>query len=141
MESLALLIVGWPQSATQAHSDAAPAVPSCARLLRHHHSCRACSLTTTCACCACCAVPRHAVPAVQAQATISNVPLGAIPNYGGKTSEGTNATHHRWGVDRVPTPREIVAHLDQYVVGQVSRSTKRGGAGSVCGGGRKAGES
>ena len=37
----------------------------------------------------------------------------------GKTSEGTNASHHRWGLDRVPTPREIVAHLDQYVVGQV----------------------
>lgn len=51
--------------------------------------------------------------------SVSQVPLGAIPNYGGKTSEGTNATHHRWGTDRVPTPREIVGHLDQYVVGQV----------------------
>ncbi|KAL4443816.1 hypothetical protein ABPG75_011553 [Micractinium tetrahymenae] len=50
--------------------------------------------------------------------SVSQVPLGAIPNYGGKTSEGTNATHHRWGTDRVPTPREIVGHLDQYVVGQ-----------------------
>ncbi|PSC69399.1 ATP-dependent CLP protease ATP-binding subunit [Micractinium conductrix] len=49
---------------------------------------------------------------------ITNVPMSAIPNYGGKTSEGTNASHHRWGLDRVPTPREIVAHLDQYVVGQ-----------------------
>lgn len=35
-------------------------------------------------------------------------------------SEGTNATHHRWGIDRVPTPKEIVEHLDQYVIGQVS---------------------
>lgn len=51
--------------------------------------------------------------------SVSQVPLGAIPNYGGKTSEGTTASHHRWGTDRVPTPREIVGHLDQYVVGQV----------------------
>ena len=125
--------------------------------------------------------------APQARASVSQVPLGAIPNYGGRTryigkaglpmwsvlwlqpgglaasrpglfcaahteqsvpqaavallsharahapprtavlppprppcrSEGTNASHHRWGVDRVPTPREIVEHLDQYVVGQV----------------------
>lgn len=36
-------------------------------------------------------------------------------------SEGTNATHHRWGIDRVPTPKEIVEHLDQYVIGQVRK--------------------
>lgn len=53
-------------------------------------------------------------------ASSSSVPLGAIPNYGGRTSEGSSASHHRWGIDRVPTPREIVAHLDQYVIGQVS---------------------
>lgn len=57
------------------------------------------------------------------------MPMSAVPNYGGKTSEGTTATHHRWGVDRVPTPKEIVAALDQYVVGQV----RRGGLLSVFG--------
>lgn len=62
--------------------------------------------------------PNHPHPQA-AQAAVSSVPLGAIPNYGGRTSEGTNASHHRWGVDRVPTPAEIVAHLDSYVVGQV----------------------
>lgn len=54
----------------------------------------------------------------EAMASVTQVPLGAIPNYGGRTSEGTNATHHRWGIDRVPTPKEIVQHLDQYVIGQ-----------------------
>lgn len=69
------------------------------------------------------------------QASVSQVPLGAIPNYGGKTSEGTNASHHRWGVDRVPTPREIVAHLDQYVIGQVRRRWGAWGCVEVlCGG-------
>ena len=50
--------------------------------------------------------------------SVSSVPLGALPNFGGRTSEGTIASHQRWGIERVPTPREIVAMLDQYVVGQ-----------------------
>jgi hypothetical protein len=45
--------------------------------------------------------------------------LGAIPNYGGKTSEGTTASYHRWGMDKVPAPREIVDCLGEYVIGQV----------------------
>ncbi|KAI3429567.1 hypothetical protein D9Q98_005654 [Chlorella vulgaris] len=52
------------------------------------------------------------------QASVSNVPLGAIPNYGGKTSEGTTASYHRWGMDKVPAPREIVDCLGEYVIGQ-----------------------
>ncbi|PRW60516.1 ATP-dependent Clp protease ATP-binding subunit isoform A [Chlorella sorokiniana] len=62
--------------------------------------------------------PIKASGAAGAMASVSQVPLGAIPNYGGRTSEGTNATHHRWGIDRVPSPKEIVEHLDQYVIGQ-----------------------
>ena len=53
------------------------------------------------------------------QGGVNNMPMSAVPNYGGKTSEGASASQHRWGIDRVPTPREIVAALDQYVVGQV----------------------
>lgn len=52
------------------------------------------------------------------QGGVNNMPMSAVPNYGGKTSEGASASQHRWGIDRVPTPREIVAALDQYVVGQ-----------------------
>lgn len=63
--------------------------------------------------------PPSALPPQGSQASVSNVPLGAIPNYGGKTSEGTTASYHRWGMDKVPAPREIVDCLGEYVIGQV----------------------
>lgn len=66
-------------------------------------------------------------------ASSSSVPVTSIPNYGGRTSEGTSASCHRWGVDRVPTPRDIVAHLDQYVIGQVRLGSGGGVRGAGCG--------
>lgn len=54
------------------------------------------------------------------------MPLGAIPNYGGKTSEGTTASYHRWGMDKVPAPREIVDCLGEYVIGQVREGLEGG---------------
>lgn len=45
-------------------------------------------------------------------------PQGGVPSFGGRPAEGNPGGAHRWGIDRVPTPREIVATLDQYVVGQ-----------------------
>lgn len=152
------------------------------RLARLHFCpwlCTACPLIGLCislrALCAVGDCPSLALLCPQAMASVTQVPLGAIPNYGGRTrcvrggmapwhpynraslckqllarnlqhmgqrrcclplcaaypgirsplaclcacSEGTNATHHRWGIDRVPTPKEIVQHLDQYVIGQV----------------------
>lgn len=45
-------------------------------------------------------------------------PQSAIPNFGGRAPDGTAFQQSQWGVDKVPTPREMVAMLDQYVVGQ-----------------------
>jgi ATP-dependent Clp protease ATP-binding subunit ClpX len=46
-------------------------------------------------------------------------PLGAIPSYGGRAPDGNGAqAPPAWGVGDVPTPREMVALLDQHVVGQ-----------------------
>ena len=47
------------------------------------------------------------------------VPISGVPHFGGKTHEGTIAVSHRWGVDKVPSPSEIVGSLDQFVIGQV----------------------
>lgn len=50
--------------------------------------------------------------------TATQLPLGGVPHYGGKVSEGTVAVPHRWGVDRVPSPADIVGSLNQFVIGQ-----------------------
>ncbi|RMZ55378.1 hypothetical protein APUTEX25_003592, partial [Auxenochlorella protothecoides] len=44
-------------------------------------------------------------------------PAGAVPSYGGRSPDGTVAGR-RWSGDTVPRPRELVAALDAYVVGQ-----------------------
>lgn len=44
-------------------------------------------------------------------------PQDPTPAFGGQTTTSSHATHN-WGLSRVPTPRELVAALDQYVVGQ-----------------------
>lgn len=54
----------------------------------------------------------------QQPAPVAAGPQTAIPMYGGRTPDGTNASAGRWGVDNVPTPREMVHILDQHVVGQ-----------------------
>jgi hypothetical protein len=55
--------------------------------------------------------PQSALPAT--------APLGGIPSYGGRAPDGTSAQPSpAWGVQQVPTPREMVTLLDQYVVGQ-----------------------
>ena len=74
-------------------------------------------------CAGCCAL--EADRGIPCQGACAPAPFGAHPAtlppcISLPRSEGTNATHHRWGIDRVPTPKEIVEHLDQYVIGQVS---------------------
>ena len=41
-----------------------------------------------------------------------------IPNYGGRSPEGNPITQKSWGRMKIPTPRQMVRMLDQYVVGQ-----------------------
>ena len=53
----------------------------------------------------------------QANSSANPASSGSIPSFGGKTLDGTTATH-MWGVDKVPSPKEIVSILDQYIVGQ-----------------------
>lgn len=43
--------------------------------------------------------------------------LEAIPQFGGNTTNTTTA-NHQWGFTRVPSPRDLVRALDQYVIGQ-----------------------
>ncbi len=57
-------------------------------------------------------------PAAQPAAAPAPGPQSAIPNFGGRAPDGTAFQQSQWGVDKVPTPREMVAMLDQYVVGQ-----------------------
>lgn len=52
------------------------------------------------------------------QAVPSPGPLGGIPSYGGRTAEGAHSSHNTYGIDRLPSPKEMVAFLDRYVVGQ-----------------------
>ena len=44
-------------------------------------------------------------------------PLSAVPNFGGHDSQGSTG-FRILGDGPVPTPRELVAQLDQYVIGQ-----------------------
>ena len=56
-------------------------------------------------------------PAVQsANAAIG--PHSGIPNFGGRAPDSPSTTESQWGVDKVPTPREMVGILNQHVVGQ-----------------------
>lgn len=48
----------------------------------------------------------------------TQVPVTGVPHFGGRAAEGTNAVRHRWGVDKVPTPSEILDSLNQFVIGQ-----------------------
>lgn len=50
-------------------------------------------------------------------AAAANQPMDAVPSYGG-TSSSSTTVFRAFGASRVPTPREIVAALDQHVVGQ-----------------------
>ena len=45
-------------------------------------------------------------------------PMSGIPSYGGRAPDGTVASGPKWGIDQVPTPRQLVEKLDEYVVGQ-----------------------
>lgn len=49
-----------------------------------------------------------------------SIPHSAIPNFGGRIPDGTISVPSQapWGINRIPTPREMVAFLDTYVVGQ-----------------------
>lgn len=47
----------------------------------------------------------------------SNDPMGAIPSYGGRSPDGM-LSPPQWGIKHVPTPRQLVDKLDEYVVGQ-----------------------
>lgn len=46
-----------------------------------------------------------------------NQPLGSVPHYGGTDDHGATA-FRVLGDGPVPTPRELVARLDDYVIGQ-----------------------
>ena len=43
--------------------------------------------------------------------------MEAVPQFGGSTTHASSASHS-WGIKDVPTPSEIVAALDQHVIGQ-----------------------
>lgn len=40
----------------------------------------------------------------------------AVPQFGGATTNTVSGQH--FGISRLPTPREMVAALDQFVIGQ-----------------------
>lgn len=44
-------------------------------------------------------------------------PLSAVPNFGGHDSQGSTG-FKILGDGPIPTPRQLVAMLDQYVIGQ-----------------------
>lgn len=44
--------------------------------------------------------------------------MNAIPSFGGRAPDGSNTVQNQWGMGYLPTPRQMVEHLDMYVVGQ-----------------------
>lgn len=44
-------------------------------------------------------------------------PQDAIPNFGGTSSSGAQGWPG-WGLEEVPTPRQLLKELDKFVVGQ-----------------------
>lgn len=44
--------------------------------------------------------------------------MSAIPSFGGRAPDGSNNLQNQWGTGYIPTPRQMVEHLDMYVVGQ-----------------------
>lgn len=57
-------------------------------------------------------------PTAQPAPTSSAGPQSAIPNFGGRAPDNTTSSGSGWGIDKIPTPREMVGLLDQHVVGQ-----------------------
>jgi ATP-dependent Clp protease ATP-binding subunit ClpX len=57
-------------------------------------------------------------PTAQPAPTPSAGPQNAIPNFGGRAPDNTTSSGSGWGIDKIPTPREMVNLLDQHVVGQ-----------------------
>lgn len=57
-------------------------------------------------------------PTAQPAPTPSAGPQSAIPNFGGRAPDNTTSSGSGWGIDKIPTPREMVSLLDQHVVGQ-----------------------
>lgn len=51
------------------------------------------------------------------QAEHTQTAMTGQTQYGGQNYSGTSATMN-WGIRDIPTPREMVAMLDQWVVGQ-----------------------
>jgi len=57
-------------------------------------------------------------PTAQPAPSPSAGPQSAIPNFGGRAPDNTTSSGSGWGIDKIPTPREMVGLLDQHVVGQ-----------------------
>ncbi len=57
-------------------------------------------------------------PTAQPTPTPSTGPQNAIPNFGGRAPDNTTSSGSGWGIDKIPTPKEMVNLLDQHVVGQ-----------------------
>ena len=57
-------------------------------------------------------------PTAQPASAASAGPQSAIPNFGGRAPDNTTSAQSGWGIDKIPTPREMVGLLDQHVVGQ-----------------------
>lgn len=48
---------------------------------------------------------------------VQNTPQDAIPSYGGTSGSGSHSWPG-WGLEKVPTPKQLMKQLDKYVVGQ-----------------------
>ena len=67
--------------------------------------------------------PQHQQISVDMDAESNPLKNGSgIPNYGGRSPSGNGITQNKgvkgWGQQQIPRPKDMVAMLDQYVVGQ-----------------------
>lgn len=48
---------------------------------------------------------------------LQNTPQDAIPSFGGTTGSGSQGCPG-WGLEKVPTPKQLMKELDKFVIGQ-----------------------